>query len=101
MRWLQGMLSTQPEWFNQTAPIEQIITYADQAGYDAADPINEHLPDLSYLKSNFLKRSGFIAQGLLLTSLDKLFVGTLDSLAQNGSMNLPPKLGISLHGDFK
>ena len=93
MRWLQGMLSTQPEWFNQTAPIEQIITSADQAGYDAADPINEHL--LRFIlsqKATFLNEVVY-RTGLLLTSLDKLFVGTLDSLAQKWLNEFAAQIG--------
>lgn len=93
MRWLQGMLSTQPKWFNQTAPIEQIITCADQAGYDAADPINEHL-----LKFILSQQATFLNEvvyrtGLLLTSLDKLFVGTLDSLAQKWLNEFAAQIG--------
>ncbi|OAU94369.1 UvrD-helicase domain-containing protein [Moraxella catarrhalis] len=93
VRWLQGMASTQPEWFDGAAPMDQIITYATEAGHDAADPINEHLLEFILSQPATFLNEVIYRTGLLLTSLDKLFVGTLDSLAQKWLNEFAAQIG--------
>ncbi len=90
LQWLIGMHDVCPDWFDKTSLLDgneilqQIMTQAKEAyinEYD--DPINLYL--LSFLLNNEDARALDLALrrlSLLLATLDKLFIGTLDSLAQ-------------------
>lgn len=100
LRWLKQSQATYPQWFtpNQDEKLhatihEEIKQSARLSGLEADDPINDYL--LSYIRKQpgrfldeILHRTAF-----LLTSLDKLFVGTLDSLAQKWLREFAVQIG--------
>lgn len=90
LQWLMNMRAVYPDWFDKTAGISeneilsQIITEAKKSHIaDHDDPINIYL--LFYLlKQDDVRALDLTLRrlSLLLATLDKLFIGTLDSLAQ-------------------
>ncbi|VEG13322.1 UvrD-helicase domain-containing protein [Moraxella cuniculi] len=96
LRWLQSMQAQKPAWFglqDKSEIFDDIINQARLAGYDSDDPINVHLlqfilnQPINYLAEVINRTS------LLLTTLDKLFVGTLDSLAQKWLKEFAAQIG--------
>ena len=93
MRWLKAMLSSRPTWFDADAPIDDILREAKAAGQDADDPINVHLLKFVLDQGVVFLNETVYRTGVLLTSLDKLFVGTLDSLAQKWLKEFAAQIG--------
>ncbi|MFB6349544.1 UvrD-helicase domain-containing protein [Moraxella sp. ZJ142] len=95
MRWLQAMQAKHGEWFVDDAKlgIDEMVAHAQHAGYDAADPINQHLLAFVLDQPPAFLGEVIYRTGLLLTSLDKLFVGTLDSLAQKWLKEFATQIG--------
>ncbi|TWV80665.1 UvrD-helicase domain-containing protein [Moraxella sp. VT-16-12] len=112
--WLQSKKQQHPTWFslgfdeqNTDDVINQIKQHAKNAhivGYD--DPINIYL--IQYLLTDGEPRAldfAVLRTSLLLSTLDKLFVGTLDSLAQkwlkefSSEMSYQPDTKITMNDD--
>lgn len=93
MRWLQAMMPTKPAWFDTDPPLDDIMGQAVAAGQDAADPINAHLLQVVLGQGAVFLNETVHRTGVLLTSLDKLFVGTLDSLAQKWLKEFAAQIG--------
>lgn len=95
IRWLKSMQQHYPDWFgeqNFDENLPQIQESAKSAGVDAQDPIHIHLlkillNDVKALDETIYRTS------LLLTTLDKLFVGTLDSLTQKWLKEFSSQIG--------
>lgn len=96
IRWLKSQQSYHQAWFdvkNLAQSLPQIENMASMAGVDGSDPI--HLYLLSFLIQSGEKTLDETIRrtGLLLTTLDKLFVGTLDSLTQKWLKEFSAQIG--------
>lgn len=106
--WLVLMRGENPEWFlleklnndddkqaKLDAILDEICQAAKTAGIaDSDDPINRHL--LGVLLTSAEPRAPELAKSraqLLLATLDKLFIGTLDSLAQKWLREFAAEIG--------
>lgn len=99
LTWLKSKQELYPSWFDRQIPVierlDGIVQNAKRAGVDDADDIiNLHL--LEFLLGNdddFAFDEAFRRVSLLLSTLDKLFVGTLDSLAQKWLKEFATEIG--------
>lgn len=96
--WLKSRQQTHAAWFDVATPInervDELVDAALMANITGADdPINVHL--IGYLLADdVLAFDDAIRRvGLLLATLDKLFVGTLDSLAQKWLKEFSAEIG--------
>lgn len=86
-----------PDWFDESLPLSQrldlMLDDARQAGLEADDQINQHI--LGHLLGQGLAEFDLAVRrtALLLNTLDKLFVGTLDSLAQKWLREFSAQIG--------
>lgn len=99
LTWMKSKQATHESWFDRKIPtsdrLNEIVTTAKQAGIDEADDIvNQHLIEfLINHEDDFAFDEAFRRVGLLLSMLDKLFVGTLDSLAQKWLKEFAAEIG--------
>lgn len=112
--WLNGKKSTHPHWFyhvgnadkSQSKNINEIWKQmTEQAGmagiFDHDDPINEYLIKQLITDSDPNALTLTIRHcSLLLTTLDKLFVGTLDSLAQKWLKEFSDQIGYQINTEL-
>lgn len=95
IRWFKSCQLKQASWFDVeqlSANLPQIVQQASGAGVDASDPIHQYLLGVLLTDERSLDEAIY-RTGLLLTTLDKLFVGTLDSLTQKWLKEFASQIG--------
>ncbi|WFF37752.1 UvrD-helicase domain-containing protein [Moraxella nasibovis] len=94
IRWFKSCQLTYPAWFldDLDEHLPTITEQAKSAGVDASDPIHQHLLKVLACDERALDEAIY-RTGLLLTTLDKLFVGTLDSLTQKWLKEFAAQIG--------
>ncbi|UYZ88303.1 UvrD-helicase domain-containing protein [Moraxella bovis] len=112
--WLNGQKATHAHWFHHAQDTDsdtardsnetwgQIVEQAGVAGIaDHDDPINEHLIKQLITDSDPNALTLAIRRcSLLLATLDKLFVGTLDSLAQKWLKEFADQIGHQMNTEL-
>ncbi len=98
MRWLKSVQTQHPHWFvadeeNIDTIIQEINEYASDAQVAGDDPINQYLLTNLLLAGGHAIDESLRRTSLVLTTLDKLFVGTLDSLAQKWLREFSSQIG--------
>ncbi|OOS24599.1 UvrD-helicase domain-containing protein [Moraxella pluranimalium] len=98
MRWLKSVQTQHPHWFvadeeNIDTIIQEINEYASDAQVAGDDPINQYLLTNLLLAGGHAIDESLRRTALVLTTLDKLFVGTLDSLAQKWLREFSSQIG--------
>ncbi|MFL1732296.1 UvrD-helicase domain-containing protein [Moraxella oculi] len=98
LNWIKSKQSLHDSWFDASMDIQErlddIVSQASMANVEGfEDPINVHL--IGYLLNQDVKDfdEAIRRVGLLLATLDKLFVGTLDSLAQKWLKEFSAEIG--------
>lgn len=92
--WLKSKQDTNPSWFDDTCHIKDIIKAAQTQDIESADdPINTHLIAFLFEQNISAFDDAIRRVKLLFATLDKLFVGTLDSLAQKWLKEFSAEIG--------